>query len=202
MRAAHLRAGDSGFTVLFVRTQSSLTFPTPCRLLHSTSSPSAPTPIYPSMVLKPTISKLSESRAPHLVRPKRYPTSRSDLPPSPGFATPSLMLSTPLRGLRRSALPSSTSSGPSTRPRHSGRTLLLANRIFIGWRTWSPCSSRPTYPLLPLLLRLLCRSTLVVASILRACRPLNKPWRPLLRRPLPYLSLPRPLSTSLGRGAG
>ena len=119
-----------GFTVLLVCTQSPPSTPTPCRLLHSTSSPSALMLIYLSKALKPTFSKLSRTRALPSLRPKRCPTSRSDLLPSPGFAMPSPTLSTLLRGLRRSALLSSTSSGPSTRSRHSGRAPPLANRIF------------------------------------------------------------------------
>ncbi len=201
MCAARLRSSSSGSTVLLVRTQSSPTTPTTCRLCHSTLSPSAPTPIYSSMVLEPTIPKLSKSRAPLSVHPKRYPISGA-------FCRHHL--GSPRRRQRYcpryvacvAQRSSSAFPVPSTRSRHSGRMLLLANRIFFCSRTWSPCSSRPTHPLLPLLLRLLRRSTPAVASILRASRPLNQPLRPLFMVSSTLLQPARPLSTSPGRSAG
>ncbi len=101
----------------------------------------------------------------------------------------------------RSALLSSIFFGPSTRSRHRGQTLQLAKQIFIVWRTWSPCSSRPTCPPLSLLLRPLRRLPPVAASTLRARRLLNKPRRPLLRHP-PLLSRLQRSLTSPGRSAG
>ncbi len=81
------------------------------------------------------------------------------------------------------------------------RTLQRAKRTFIGWRTWSPCSSLPTCPLLPLPLRPLRRLLRVAASTLRARRPLSKPRRIRPQGP-PLCSQPRRSSTSPERSAG
>jgi hypothetical protein len=171
------------------------------RLLHSTLSPSAQTLIYPSKATRTNSSKFSKNPAPPSARPNLFLTSRRDSPLSPGSATPSPTLSTLPRGLLRSALLFSTISGPSTRYHHNGPTLQPAKPIFIGWRTWSPCSSRPIYPPPPPLLRLPQRLPPAAASTLRAHRLLNQPRRPLLRRPPPPSHLQRS-STSLGRSAG
>ncbi len=99
----------------------------------------------------------------------------------------------PPRGLLRSALLFLITSVLSTRFRQRDRMLRPAKRTYIGWHTWSPCSSRPPYLLLPLLPRLPQRLPPVAASILRARRLPNKLRRPPLRRPL----LPSRLRRSL-----
>ncbi len=123
--------------------------PTSWRPLHSTLSSSAQTLIYPSKAIRTNSSKFSKNLAPPSARPNHCPTSRRDSPLSPGSATPSPTPSTLLRGHLRLALLSSIISGPSTRSHHSGPTLQPAKPTFIGWRTWSPCSSRPICPLRP-----------------------------------------------------
>jgi hypothetical protein len=166
-----------------------------------TLSPFAQTLIYPSKATRTNSSKFSKNPAPTLARPNHCPTSRRDSPLSPGSATPSPTPSTLPRGHLRSALPSSIISGPSTRSHHSGPTRQPAKPTFIGWRTWSPCSSRPPCPLRPRRLRPPRRPLPAAASTLRAHRLLSQPHHPLLRRPPLPSKLHRSL-TSLGRGAG
>ncbi len=175
--------------------------PSPWRLLHLTLSPSAQTPIYLSKATRTNSSKFSRNPASPSAHPNHCPTSRRDSPLSLGSATPSPTPSTLLRGHLRLALLSSIISGPSIRYRLSGPTLQPVKPTFIGWRTWSPCSSRPIYPPRPPLLRLPRQLPPAAASTLLAHRLLNKPRRPLLRRPPPPSRLQRSL-TSLGRGAG
>ena len=175
--------------------------PTPWRLLHSALSPSAQTLIYLSKATRTNTSKSSKSPAPPSARPNYCLTSRRDSLLSLGFATPSPTPSILPRGQLRLVPLSSIIFGPFIRYHQSGPTLQPTKLISIGWRTWSLCSFRQPYQPRPRLLRPPRHLPPAAASTLRALLLLNRPRRPLPRRPPPLSRLQRsPISPERSAG--